>query len=586
LSLKAVGAEIRFESVNFNYDAKPVLHDFSLIVKPGQMVALVGLSGSGKTTIANLLLRFYDPLSGAVRVGGVNIRDVTTRDLRSQIAVVTQETLLFDETIRRNIEMGRPGATEAEIIAAARHAHAHDFIMEKPQGYDTMIGEKGVMISGGQKQRLTIARAILRNAPILVLDEAMSALDNRTERIVQAELEQLMQGRTTICIAHRLSTIQNADMIVVLDQGRIVETGKHEELLARNGYYRRLHDIDFQTPANEPPPASSRPRTRPSSLTQEPIKGIKALVTGGAGFIGSHIAEALCRHGAKVIVLDNLSLGKPANLDWKRNGDDLEFVEGDMADESLVKKLISGCDWVFHEGAMPSVPLSVGEPLKTHLQNLDATLRLLILARDAGVRRFMFASSSSIYGDADAPSKHEGLPPAPLSPYALQKYGAEKYGQLFHQLYQLPTVSLRYFNVFGPRQAFNSPYSGVIAKFCTGMLAGKAPVIYGDGLQARDFTYIENVVNANLLAAEAPNVAGKVFNVAGGQSISLLQLVAELNKLTGQSLKPQFEPPRVGDVRSSLADISAAEQELGFECRVSWEEGLRRTLEFYRTAGQ
>ena len=313
---------------------------------------------------------------------------------------------------------------------------------------------------------------------------------------------------------------------------------------------------------------------------------MKALVTGGAGFIGSHLAEALCRRGAKVTVLDNLSLGKMANLDWKRNSDALDFVQGDMADEALVKKVIAGCDWVFHEGARPSVPFSVAEPVMTNQQNLDATLRLLVLARDAGVKRFLFASSSSIYGDADAPAKHEQLPPGPLSPYALQKYGAEKYGQLFHKLYGLPTVSLRYFNVFGPRQAFDSPYSGVIAKFCTGMLAGKAPVIYGDGSQSRDFTYIENVVQANLLAAEAPHAAGKVFNVAGGQSISLLQLVAELNRLTGQSLKPVFEPPRVGDVLSSLADISAAQRELGYECKISWQEGLRRTLEFYRAAAK
>jgi UDP-glucose 4-epimerase len=310
---------------------------------------------------------------------------------------------------------------------------------------------------------------------------------------------------------------------------------------------------------------------------------MKALVTGGAGFIGSHLAEALCRRGAKVTVLDNLSLGNVANLAWRGNGDALEFVEGDVANEALVKQLIAGCDWVFHEAAMPSVPVSVAKPIETNTQNLDATLRLLVLARDAGVKRFLFASSSSIYGDVDVPAKHEGLPPSPLSPYALQKYGAEKYGQLFHQLYGLPTVSLRYFNVFGPRQAFNSPYSGVIAKFCTGMLAGKAPVIFGDGLQARDFTFITNVVRANLLAAEAPNVAGKVFNVAGGQSISLLQLVAELNRLTGQSLAPQFEPTRVGDVRSSMADISAAQRELGYQSEVSWEEGLRRTLEFYRS---
>jgi nucleoside-diphosphate-sugar epimerase len=313
---------------------------------------------------------------------------------------------------------------------------------------------------------------------------------------------------------------------------------------------------------------------------------MKALVTGGAGFIGSHLAEALCRRGAAVTVLDNLSLGKTANLAWKLSGDALEFVEGDVADEALVKRLVAGCDWVFHEAAMPSVPVSVAKPIETNTQNLDATLRLLVLARDAGVKRFIFASSSSIYGDAEVEAKHEQLPPMPLSPYALQKYGAEKYGQLFHRLYGLPTVSLRYFNVFGPRQAFNSPYSGVIAKFCTGMLAGQAPVIYGDGRQSRDFTYIENVVQANLLAAEAHNAVGKVFNIAGGQSISLLQLVEELNRLTGQSLKPQFEPIRVGDVRSSLADISAAQRDLGYQFKVSWQEGLRRTLDFYRASAK
>jgi UDP-glucose 4-epimerase len=313
---------------------------------------------------------------------------------------------------------------------------------------------------------------------------------------------------------------------------------------------------------------------------------MKALVTGGAGFIGSHLAEALCRRGASVIALDNLSLGKVANLAWRENGDALEFVEGDVANETLVKKLIAGCDWVFHEAAMPSVPVSVAKPIETNTQNIDATLRLLVLARDAGVKRFLFASSSSIYGDVDVPAKHEALPPSPLSPYALQKYAAEKYCQLFHRLYGLPTVALRYFNVFGPRQAFGSPYSGVIAKFCTGMLAGNAPVIYGDGLQARDFTYIANVVSANLLAAEAPDAAGKVFNVAAGQSISLLDLVAELNRLTGQNLQPQFEPMRTGDVRSSLADISAARRELGYEVEVTWQEGLRRTLDFYRGAAK
>jgi len=311
---------------------------------------------------------------------------------------------------------------------------------------------------------------------------------------------------------------------------------------------------------------------------------MKALVTGGAGFIGSHLAEALCRLGAQVVALDDLSLGDKANLGWKRRTDRLKFVEGDVADEKLVRRLASGCHWIFHEAAMPSVPRSVAEPLRSNTQNLDATLQLLIVARDARVKRFIFASSSAIYGDTDVPAKHEALPPNPLSPYALQKYAAEKYGQLFHQLYGLPAVGLRYFNVFGPRQAFDSPYSGVIAKFCTGMLAGEAPVIFGDGLQSRDFTFIENVVAANLLAAKAPaaKVAGRVFNIAGGQSISLLQLVAELNRLTGRSLKPRFKPVRTGDVRSSRADTSAARKALGFRCHVPWQEGLERTLDFYR----
>jgi nucleoside-diphosphate-sugar epimerase len=312
---------------------------------------------------------------------------------------------------------------------------------------------------------------------------------------------------------------------------------------------------------------------------------MKALITGGAGFIGSHLAEALCRRGASVVVLDDLSLGNAANLDWKKPGDHLEFVQGDAADEQLAAKLIAGCDWVFHESAMPSVPRSVAEPWKSNTQNLDATLRLLLLAREAGVKRFLFASSSSIYGDSDAPAKHESHAPNPLSPYALQKYGAEKYGQLFHQLYGLPTVSLRYFNVFGPRQAFDSPYSGVIAKFCTSMLAGQTPVIFGDGLQSRDFTYIDNVVAANLAAAEAPadKVAGRFFNVAGGRSITLLDLVAELNRLTGQSLKPRFEPVRAGDVRSSVADTSAAREAFGFTPKIAWQQGLAKTLDFYRT---
>jgi subfamily B ATP-binding cassette protein MsbA len=245
--LKAAAADIQFDHVHFSYGEKVALDDIQLQIKPGQLVALVGASGSGKTTLVNLLLRFYDPQRGTIRIGGVDIRDVTTRDLRNQIAVVTQETILFNDTIRRNIELGRPGATNDEIIAAARHAYAYDFIMEKPNGFDTFIGEKGVTLSGGQRQRLAIARAVLRNAPILVLDEATSALDTESERAVQAALDELMKGRTTICIAHRLSTILHADVIVVLDQGRIVETGTHMELARRGGIYQKLYELQFQS---------------------------------------------------------------------------------------------------------------------------------------------------------------------------------------------------------------------------------------------------------------------------------------------------------------------------------------------------
>ena len=243
--LKAAGADIQFDHVGFSYGEKTALDDIQLQIKPGQLVALVGASGSGKTTLANLLLRFYDPQRGVIRIGGTDIRDVTTRDLRNQIAVVTQETILFNDSIRRNIELGRPGATNDEIIAAARHAYSYDFIMEKPNGFDTFIGEKGVALSGGQRQRLAIARAVLKNAPILVLDEATSALDTESERAVQAALDELMKGRTTIGIAHRLSTILHADEIVVLDQGRIVETGTHAELVRRGGIYQKLYELQF-----------------------------------------------------------------------------------------------------------------------------------------------------------------------------------------------------------------------------------------------------------------------------------------------------------------------------------------------------
>ncbi len=245
--LKAQNAPITFENVTFAYGEKKILHNINLKILPGQLVALVGRTGSGKTSLANLLLRFYDPKEGAVLIGETDIRSVRTRELRENIAMVTQQTILFNRTIRANIELGRSGATEEEIIAAAKHAYAHDFIMEKKAGYDFVVGEKGVNLSGGQQQRLAIARAVLKNAPILILDEATSSLDTEAERIVQAALEQLMKGRTTICIAHRLSTIQRADLIVVLDQGRIVEQGDHASLLKRGGVYHKLFSLQFES---------------------------------------------------------------------------------------------------------------------------------------------------------------------------------------------------------------------------------------------------------------------------------------------------------------------------------------------------
>jgi subfamily B ATP-binding cassette protein MsbA len=243
VQLKAAHGDIHFDNVSFAYDNKPVLRGIQLRVQPGEKVALVGKSGSGKTTLANLLLRFYDPTEGAIRIAGVDLRQAAVADLRRQMAVVTQEVVLFDDTIRNNIAFGRRGATNEEIEEAARQAFAHDFILEKPHGYDSIVGEKGTNLSGGQRQRIAIARALLRNAPILVLDEATSALDNEAERAVQASLDELMKGRTTICIAHRLSTIQHFERIVVMDAGQIIEMGSHAELLARGGIYQKLHTL-------------------------------------------------------------------------------------------------------------------------------------------------------------------------------------------------------------------------------------------------------------------------------------------------------------------------------------------------------
>lgn len=311
---------------------------------------------------------------------------------------------------------------------------------------------------------------------------------------------------------------------------------------------------------------------------------MKALVTGGAGFIGSHLAQALSDLGIEVRILDNFILGSRQNLEASPVTNRFDIRTGDIRDVSLVREMVEGCQWVFHLAALPSVPRSIEHPIESNSHNLDGTLQLLEAARDAGVERFLFASSSAIYGESPVAIKREDLPPAPLSPYALQKYAAERYAQLFHHLYGLNTVCLRYFNVFGPRQSHDSPYSGVVARFCQAFLGDRSPTIFGDGLQSRDFTYIDNVVEANLLAVQAPveAVAGRVFNVAGGTSISLLDIIRVLNRLTGRNLHPIFMPERVGDIRHSHADIGAAQAAFGYRPRIDWGEGLERTLAWYR----
>lgn len=314
---------------------------------------------------------------------------------------------------------------------------------------------------------------------------------------------------------------------------------------------------------------------------------MKALVTGGAGFIGSHLVEALCRRGDNVVVVDDLSSGTLDNLAWPGPVDDLEFVQGDAGDDALLRQLLKDCDCVFHLAAMPSVQQSIIAPLESNRRNLEATLHLFVAARDAGVRRVVFASSSSIYGEAGAEEKQEAAHPQPLSPYAVQKYAAEQYARLFHRLDALPVVTLRYFNVFGPRQAYDSPYAGVVARFCKAILNSRPITIYGDGRQSRDFTYIDNVVSANLLAVAAPEekIAGRIFDCATGTSVSVIELAAALAELTGRPLAQSLEPSRAGDIRDSRADISAIESELGYRVSVGWKEGLRRTLDSYRLDG-
>jgi UDP-glucose 4-epimerase len=304
------------------------------------------------------------------------------------------------------------------------------------------------------------------------------------------------------------------------------------------------------------------------------------LVTGGAGFIGSHLAQTLLTRGDHVRVVDNLSTGHQRNLDLLGGA---EIVIGDVSEPGVAQQAVAGIDYVLHQAAIPSVPRSVADPLTSHKANLDATVALAVAARDAGVRRLVYAGSSSAYGDTPVLPKHEDMATEPLSPYALQKLVGEQYLQMFTKLYGLDTVTIRYFNVFGPRQDPSSPYSGVIALFVSRMLRGEPAVIVGDGEQTRDFTYIDNVVDGVLKAATAPGAAGQVINVATGQRISINQLAATLQRLIGVKAAPVHVAPRQGDVRDSLADITRARQLLDYEPVVSFEDGLRRTVEWYRS---
>ena len=304
------------------------------------------------------------------------------------------------------------------------------------------------------------------------------------------------------------------------------------------------------------------------------------LVTGGAGFIGSHLTEALRHRNASVRVVDSLITGHRENL---AHLDGVEFIEGDLAELDVARRAVEGIDIVLHQAAIPSVPRSVVDPITTNRANVDATLNVLVAARDAGVTRVVYAASSSAYGDAPTLPKHEGMPTAPLSPYALQKLVGEWYMQMFTALYGLETVSIRYFNVFGPRQDPSSPYSGVISLFTRALVEGRAPTIYGDGEQTRDFTYVANVVDGVLKACEAPGVSGQVINVAAGVRVSLNQLFAALASIVGCAVQPVHAEPRAGDVRDSQADITRARTLLDYEPRVSFEAGLQATVDWFRS---
>lgn len=307
------------------------------------------------------------------------------------------------------------------------------------------------------------------------------------------------------------------------------------------------------------------------------------LVTGGAGFIGSHLVDALLARGETVRVVDNFATGSRAYI--QSVCERIAFYEVDITDLEALREPMQGVDYVLHQAAIPSVPRSVDDPLQTHAACATGTLNVLIAARDAKVKRVIYAASSSAYGDIEGTYKSEDMPPRPLSPYAVAKLVGEQYCQVFYTVYGLETVALRYFNVFGPRQDPNSPYSAVIPLFIKAMLAGESPTIFGDGRQSRDFTYIENVVQGNLLACQADGrVAGKVINLACGGSINLLDLIAAINALLGTHIEPIFAPPRAGDVKHSCADIRLAQELLGFEPTVSFQEGLRRTLAWLKAA--
>ena len=306
-----------------------------------------------------------------------------------------------------------------------------------------------------------------------------------------------------------------------------------------------------------------------------------ALVTGGAGFIGSHIAAKLLRNGARVRIIDDLSTGYLHNIE--EIGGDVDFVQASLTEEDAVRRALEGVELVFHEAAIPSVPRSVENPRQTHEASVDATFNLLVLAKEQKVKRLVYAASSSAYGDQPRLPKVEDMLPEPLSPYAVAKLVGEYYAQVFYRVYGLETVSLRYFNVFGPRQDPSSQYSGVISRFISALLSGERPVIYGDGEQSRDFTYIDNVVDANLRAAQTTEGIGEVMNIANGERISLNQLLTVLKDLTGTAeVEPEYKEPRTGDVRHSLADISRARKYLGFEAKVGLREGLQLTIDWWK----